>query len=227
MAIFSLTDELLFPNPELADEDGLLAIGGDLSEQRILLAYAKGIFPWYSANYPILWWSPDPRMVLFPSKFKRHKSLKKVVESNKFDVKFDTNFDKVIDNCGKTSRKGESGTWITEEMKEAYTRLHQHGYCHSVEAYHNNQLVGGLYGISLGGIFFGESMFYHKTDASKVALWHLVDFLIKFNFNFIDVQQETSHLRSLGAEPVARQKFLTLLNQSLKKKTLRGNWSNL
>jgi len=227
MAIFSLTDELLFPNPELADEDGLLAIGGDLSEQRILLAYKLGIFPWYSANHPILWWSPDPRMVLFLSKFKRHKSLKKVVESKKFDVKFDTNFDKVIENCGKTSRKSESGTWITDEMKEAYTRLHKQGYCHSVESYFNNQLVGGLYGISLGGVFYGESMFYHKTDASKVALWYLVDFLIKFRFDFIDVQQETSHLRSLGAEPVDRRNFLILLNQSLNKKTLRGNWSNL
>jgi leucyl/phenylalanyl-tRNA--protein transferase len=226
MPVYGLTDELLFPNPEFADKEGLLAVGGDLSRDRLLLAYSSGIFPWYSDEHPILWWSPDPRMILFPQNFRRSKSLTKVIYSGKFEVRIDTDFKSVIENCAKTPRKGHNETWITDEMKEAYIVLHESGYCHSVETYLDGRLVGGLYGLSLGGVFFGESMFHHVTDASKVALWHLVELATKFDFDMIDVQQETRHLKSLGANPVSRQKFLTLLNQSLKKKTLKGNWSN-
>ena len=226
MPVYSLTDEIIFPDPELAENDGLLAIGGDLSDIRILTAYANGIFPWYSEGQPLLWWSPNPRMVLFPDRFKKHKNLRRTVESGKFEVRFDNNFDQVITNCESVPRAGQDGTWITTKMKIAYTDLFNKGLCHSVETYRNEKLVGGLYGISLGGVFFGESMFHLETDASKVALWHLVDFVKAQNFDMIDVQQETDHLRSLGAEPIERGKFLTLLRQSMLKKTLQGSWSN-
>ena len=166
-------------------------------------------------------------MVLFPDNFKRHKNLKKTIDSGKFEIKFDLNFDQVIEHCGKTPRKGKTDTWITDQMKMAYSELHKAGYCHSVETYLEGKLVGGLYGISLGGTFFGESMFHLVTDASKVALWHLVDRVKSYGFDMIDVQQETSHLHSLGAETVDRRKFLTLLSQSLEKKTIKGNWGNL
>lgn len=227
MTVYALTEELLFPNPMFADESGLLAVGGDLSESRLLSAYAEGIFPWYSEDQPILWWSPNPRMVLFPEKFKRHKNLRRTVASEKFEVKFDQNFEQVIEQCGKTPRKGQAGTWITQQMKQAYISLHRAGYCHSVETYFEGKLVGGLYGLSLGGVFFGESMFQTMTDASKVALWYLVNLAQDFDFDLIDVQQETEHLRSLGAEPIDRRKFLILLSESLEKKTLKGNWGNL
>lgn len=227
MAVYSLTEEIIFPNPKFADRDGLLAVGGDLSEKRLLLAYGSGIFPWYSDAHPILWWSPDPRMVLFPNKFKKHKSLRRTFESGKFNVKVDQNFEQVIDACSNTVRKGETDTWITDEMKDAYCSLHHSGYCHSVETFYKGKLVGGLYGISLGGIFFGESMFHTMTDASKVALWNLVDIANDFGLDLIDVQQETPHLETLGAEPISRQKFLTLLGQSIKKKTFKGNWGEL
>lgn len=224
MPVYSLRDELVFPDPNQADSDGLLAIGGDLSEKRILLAYTMGIFPWFSDGQPILWWSPDPRMVLFPEKLKRHKNLRRLVGQNKFEVRFDQNFEEVIEHCSKVPRKEEAGTWITEEMKRAYIQLHTSGFCHSVESYHDGELVGGLYGLSLGGMFFGESMFHKMADASKVALWHLVDKLLEWDFDLIDVQQETAHLKSLGAETLDRRKFLILLVNSLKKSTRRGNW---
>ncbi len=224
MPVYEIPDEPIFPNPELAKADGLLAIGGDLSEERLLTAYCNGIFPWYSEGQPILWYSPDPRMILFPDKFKKHKNLKRTISSEKYEVRFDTDFENVIEQCSLVPRKGHSGTWITEEMKQAYILLHQEGYGHSVETFFEGKLVGGLYGLSLGGVFFGESMFHLMTDASKVALWHLVDSLTEWQFDFIDVQQETSHLSSLGAQPVDRRKFLILLHKSLKKPTLRGSW---
>lgn len=227
MPIFVLPDEPLFPSPELAEADGLLAIGGDLSEQRLLTAYRCGIFPWYSAGQPVLWYSPDPRMILFPGNFRRYKNLRRTVGSGKFEVRYDTDFEAVITHCSHVPRKGHAGTWITGEMKEAYINLHRRGYCHSVEVYCEGRLAGGLYGLSLGGVFFGESMFHLVTDASKVALWHLVDRLSGWQFDFIDVQQETGHLRRLGAEAVDRRKFLTLLQQSLEKKTLKGSWAML
>ena len=224
MPIYQLPEEPLFPNPEMAETDGLLAVGGDLSPERLLNAYSQGIFPWYSEGQPILWWSPNPRMLLFPKDFKRSKNLRRTVQSDKFQIKFDSNFEDVIDHCSKISRKGQPGTWITKEMKNAYISLHQLGFAHSVETYLDEKLVGGLYGISLGGAFFGESMFHLVSDASKVALWNLVDRTLEWNYDFIDVQQDTDHLRSLGAVSIERKKFLILLSESLKKKTRKGNW---
>lgn len=227
MPVYELIKEHIFPDPGEAEKDGLLAIGGDLDVNRLLLAYSSGIFPWYSEGQPILWWSPDPRMVLFPDEFKRTKSLRRLVLQGKFDIKFDTNFREVINNCSSIPRSDQNGTWITREMTKAYLILHDLGYCHSVETYLGTELVGGLYGISLGGVFFGESMFHFVTDASKVALWYLVDQLIKWDFDMIDVQQDTAHLKSLGAKSIDRKKFLHLLNTSMDKKSLIGNWNEL
>lgn len=227
MPVFALNDELIFPSPEQAEKDGLLAIGGDLSPERLLLAYSKGIFPWYSQGQPILWWSPDPRMVLFPDAFKKHKNLRRTINSDKFEVHFDHSFEEVIDRCSQVERKDQPDTWITNDMKNAFIGLHRKGFCHSVETYLDGELVGGLYGLSLGGAFFGESMFHLVTDASKVALWHLVELANRWNFDMIDVQQDTNHLRSLGAQTIDRRKFLLLLNESLKKETKIGNWEEL
>ncbi|NQU34206.1 MAG: leucyl/phenylalanyl-tRNA--protein transferase [Bacteroidetes bacterium] len=225
MPIYQLSDSYVFPNPAMAEPDGLLAVGGDLNPLRLIEAYSNGIFPWYSDDQPILWWSPDPRMVLFPNDFRRHKSLKKVVESGIFKVSFDRMFEKVIELCGKVTREDQEGeTWITDDMKQAYIELHHMGIAHSVEVYHEDNLVGGLYGLSLGRTFFGESMFHTVTDASKVALWYLVDRLSELEFDIIDVQQETNHLKSLGANSINRKEFLHLLSQSLKKEGIIGNW---
>ncbi len=225
MPIYKLPVEHIFPNPNFAGPDGLVAIGGDLNPLRIIEAYSQGIFPWYNKGEPILWWSPNPRMVLFPTNFRRHKSLKKVVDSGIFKVSFDRLFSEVISSCATVSRDDMVGdTWITDEMKHAYLQLHSMGIAHSVEVYYMDKLVGGLYGLSIGGCFFGESMFHHKTDASKVALWHLVDRLIENNFDIIDVQQETSHLKSLGATSIYRKEFLHLLSISIKKESSIGSW---
>ncbi len=215
MPVFQLSDELGFPQPGLANPDGLLAIGGDLSPQRLIQAYTAGIFPWYSEGDPIMWWSPDPRLVLFPEEFKRHKSLRRLVGSGKFSVTIDVDFAGVIEACSKAERKEQEGTWITKEMQEAYVRLFESGCAHSVECWLNDELAGGLYGVALGKIFFGESMFHNVTDASKVALWHLVDYLLKNDFKLIDVQQDTQHLRSFGARPVSREEFLKLLHDNI------------
>ena len=227
MSVYYLNEQPLFPHPEEADSDGLLALGGDLSEERLLNAYASGIFPWYSEGQPVLWWSPDPRMVLFPKDFKRHKNLRRTVNKGIFQVTFDRCFDEVIDQCAGIRNNSFEGTWITDEMKTAYKNLHKAGYAHSVETWREGKLAGGLYGVSLGGAFFGESMFHLLTDASKVALWYLVELMLKWDFDMIDVQQETNHLKSLGAVPVKRKIFLTLLEKSLKKPTKRGLWSNV
>ncbi len=225
MPVFQLIDELIFPYPELATPEGLLAVGGDLSIERLLLAYSNGIFPWYDKNSPVLWWSPDPRMVLYPDKFKVSKSLKQSIKSGKFTIKFDSDFKDIIKNCSVVSRKEQSETWITREMQDAYFELHKAGFAHSVGIYSDKELVGGLYGVSLGRMFFGESMFYKKSDASKVALYYLVERLIKWEFDLIDVQQNTQHLKRLGAELMPRKKFLEILKISLKSKTILGNWS--
>ena len=227
MPVYQLPDEPAFPRPDLAEEDGLLAIGGDLSMERLIAAYASGIFPWYSEEQPILWWSPNPRMVLFPEKFRRHKNLRRMVEKKTFTCTFDQEFEKVIEQCSRVKREGQTGTWITKEMKEAYIRLHKAGFAHSVETYYQGKLAGGLYGVSLGGTFFGESMFHSKTDASKVALWHLVDFSLQHGIKLIDAQQNTEHMKSLGAETIPREKFLFLLRQNLGAVTLRGSWQNI
>jgi len=226
MSIYKLNSDIVFPDPKLAEPDGLLAIGGDLSPQRLIEAYRVGISPWFSESEPLLWWSPDPRMVLFTDKFKRHKNLAKTVKSNTFTVSFDTMFEEVIEQCSAVVRKDQiGGTWITSEMKAAYKNLFRLGVAHSVEVSLRGDLVGGLYGVSLGKCFFGESMFHTVTDASKVALWHLVDRLIMWNFDMIDGQQETEHLKSLGAISVDRKEFLLLLADSVTKESKFGSWN--
>ena len=224
MPVYALTDELIFPNPELANDIGLLAVGGDLSIKRLLLAYSHGIFPWYSKDDPIMWWSPDPRMVLFPEKLKISKSLSQTLKNKNYEVRFDSNFEEVIENCSKTMRKGQDGTWITEEMKNAYIQLHESGYAHSVETYIDGKLAGGLYGISLGRAFFGESMFYKESGASKIAFCFLVERVKEWDFYFIDTQVETQHLKSLGAINISRKEFLPLLNKTLNYPTIKGKW---
>lgn len=200
------------PFPPLAtaliDPNGLLAAGADLSPERLIAAYRRGIFPWFSPGQPILWWSPDPRMVLLPSAFKISRSLAKTLRHADYAVRLDTAFDQVITACASTPRHGQSGTWITAEMIAAYQQLHRLGIAHSVEAWHKGKLVGGLYGIALGHAFFGESMFSHRTDASKIALAHLCAFLDARGFGIIDCQMETSHLASLGAQPISRDAFV-------------------
>lgn len=226
MPVFQLPDEILFPDPNLAEPEGLLAVGGDLSPERLLAAYANGIFPWYSEHEPILWWSPDPRLVLFPSKFKVSHSLRQIIKKNVFSIRMDSDFEAVIRACGETERSHEDGTWITDEMKTAYTELHNKGFAHSVESYFNGKLVGGLYGVSLGKAFFGESMFHTMTDASKAALYYLMEKAREFGFLFIDSQIETSHLISLGAELIPRKDYLKLLKEAVRFPSNKGNWGN-
>jgi leucyl/phenylalanyl-tRNA---protein transferase len=219
-----MSTDSIFPHPDHANEEGLLAIGGDLSEAILLDAYSHGIFPWYSAGSPILWWSPDPRLVLYPSAFRLSKSLKQKIKRRIFEVRVDTCFDEVITKCAAIKRKDQPGTWIIPEMKEAYCKLHSRGYAHSFETYFENRLVGGLYGVSIGKIFFGESMFYTMTDASKVALYYLVETLKSWEFLLIDAQQSTSHMISLGAKEVPRNIFLKQLIQALSFPTLKRKW---
>ncbi|MCX7745802.1 MAG: leucyl/phenylalanyl-tRNA--protein transferase [Clostridia bacterium] len=221
MPVFRLTNELIFPNPELSREDGILAIGGDLSEERLLLAYSCGIFPWYSQEDPILWWSPDPRCILFPENIHISKSMKKFLKKGKYHVTFDSCFEEVITKCGHLRA---SNTWITKEMIKAYLRLHNLGFAHSVEVWFQKSLVGGLYGISLGNCFFGESMFSLMENASKTALITLAD---RFEFSLIDCQVYSDHLASLGAVNMPRKEFLRLLEDGLLYETLRGNWGFL
>lgn len=224
MPVQILDEEISFPHPSFSDRDGLLAIGGDLSSERLLYAYANGIFPWFDEDSPILWWSPDPRMILFPLEFKKSKSLAQTIRRGKFEIRFDHDFRSVIKNCAEAGSREEEGTWITSEMISAYINLHDLGYAHSVETYVNGTLAGGLYGLSLGKAFFGESMFHLERDASKVALSALVDRCLEWDFHFIDAQQRTEHLRSLGARPVPRSTFLSMLAGALKYPTLSGKW---
>lgn len=207
--IFRLDEHLIFPDPSLAEPDGLLAIGGDLSAQRLNIAYETGIFPWYSNDEPILWYSPHERFVLFPDQLKISKSMRQVLRSKKFKVTFNQNFEAVIDNCASTFRAGQKGTWITDDMKKAYLELHQKGKAHSVEVWQDDKLVGGLYGVEVKQIFCGESMFSKVSNASKVALIALVQ---QKNYEMIDCQMYTEHLNSLGAVMITMaeyQKFLT------------------
>ncbi len=215
---------LEFPDLDEADDSGLLAIGGDLSTERLKLAYSKGIFPWYEEGMPILWWTPDPRMVLFPDKMIISHSLKQSIRKKQFTFSIDNAFESVIKNCAKTSRKGEKGTWITREMKNAYIRLHEDGFAHSAEAWLDGELVGGLYGVALGKAFFGESMFHHVTNASKVALYHLVEKLNIWGFHIIDAQVYTNHLESLGGEMIPRSQYLQILEKALLIEDVPGSW---
>jgi len=224
MPVFQLIDEVVFPPPEYAEPNGLLAVGGDLSCERLLEAYRRGIFPWYSDDQPILWWSPDPRAILELSELRISRSLRKTLKKNLFNVTFDRAFDRVIDACGKVPRESQRGTWITDEMQSAYVRLHRQGYAHSVETWYGEDLAGGLYGVSLGRAFFGESMFHFETDASKVALAALVQQLHRWQFQFVDAQMTTEHLTSLGAKEVRRKVFLKRLKEALNHPTRRGLW---
>ncbi len=227
MPVFQLSRKLIFPPPELAEKDGLLAVGGDLSEKRLLLAYSMGIFPWYSEGFPILWWSPDPRLVLVPEELKVSRSLRQVIRKNTFRVTMDTAFEEVIRNCAEAPRKKNEGTWITEDMIEAYTRLHHSGFAHSVESWRNGELAGGLYGVSLGKAFFGESMFSKMSNASKAAFTELVRQLIAWGFTCIDCQVTTSHLMGFGAKEIPRGEFMRMLHRALGMPAVKGKWNLL
>lgn len=210
-----LTEQFWFPSTSEATVDGLLAIGGDLSVERLVLAYKSGIFPWFEDDQPILWWSPNPRMVLFPEKFKVSKSLRKTLNSKKFKITFNQNFAEVLKKCATVPRKGQAGTWITKEMQESYITLHESGHAVSIEVWENDKLVGGLYGVDVPQkkVFCGESMFSLVSDASKVAFYHLSEYLKTKNYKFIDCQIYNEHLESLGAEEIGREEFLRVLNQ--------------
>ncbi|MFQ3619479.1 MAG: leucyl/phenylalanyl-tRNA--protein transferase [Spirochaetales bacterium] len=216
-----------FPSPLTATREGIVAMGGNLSPGMLLSAYTQGIFPWYDEESPILWWSPDPRFVLFPSELHVPKSLERLLRKGLYQVTFDTQFLEVITACSRTPRPNQEGTWITEDMIEAYTELHRLGYAHSVEVFLEGSLVGGLYGVSLGRVFFGESMFSWSPNASKVGFVTLVRCLIQKNFQLIDSQVYTSHLERFGARNISRLKFLTLLKEALKFPPLKGSWSSL
>jgi leucyl/phenylalanyl-tRNA---protein transferase len=224
MPVYLLSDTIAFPPPQLARSDGLLAVGGDLSQDRLLAAYHSGIFPWFGENEPILWWSPDPRLVLYPKDLHVSRRLKRTLSHKKFTVTLDRAFDRVITACARNRGPGREGTWIVDAMIDAYCGLHEAGYAHSVEVWAGNALAGGLYGISLGGAFFGESMFSGQSDASKVALVTLVAFLEARGFDFIDCQVVTPHLVRFGAKKVSRSRFLRELSKALRKKTATGNW---
>jgi len=224
MTIYQLTEEHVFPDPEFADPSGLLAVGGDLHPQRLLLAYSQGIFPWYEQDLPILWHSPDPRMVLRPSEIRISRSLRRTLRKAPFDIRLDTAFDQVIRACAKKPRPGQDGTWITDEMIEAYCELHALGFAHSAEAWCGDELVGGLYGISLGTSFFGESMFAERSDASKLAFATLVNQLERWSFALVDCQVHTDHLADFGAVSWPREMFLKALRTSLEQPTRRGPW---
>jgi len=215
-----------FPNPRNSSDEGLLAYGGDLSSTRLLIAYRNGIFPWYAKGDPILWWSPDPRLLLYPDKFKLRKSFRRVLRSGKFSVTFDKSFSTVISQCAKVPREGQESSWIIDEMIEAYERLHEEGFAHSVEVYLGDKLVGGLYGVSMGKAFFGESMFSLASDASKVAFKALSDVLGSRGYDFIDCQMKTDHMLGLGAEVVNRDTFLNELRDTLQKPSDLGSWQD-
>lgn len=217
-----LTYQLSFPDPRSASEEGIVAYGGDLTPSRLMLAYRNGIFPWYSKNDPILWWSPDPRLIMELDEFKLSRSLRKKIP--RFEIRFDTAFSKVIRECSSVPRRGQSGSWIVPEMIEAYEELFALGYAHSVEAYQSGELVGGLYGVCVGGVFCGESMFAKVSDASKVAFAVLIERLHEWGFDFIDCQVPTPHLKSLGAREIPRELFLERLNGSLQNNLNNDTW---
>lgn len=208
-----LSDRLEFPSPDRADGEGLLAIGGDLSPERLLLAYKNGIFPWFNEGSPILWWNPDPRMVLFPHKIRISKSMQNLLRKKQFTLTQNTCFGEVVDNCARIDRKGQNGTWIGAEMKSAYKKLHTLGHATSYEVWESNELVGGLYGVDLGHVFCGESMFSKTSNASKFAFIHLAQNLRQKNYRLIDCQVYNSHLESLGAEEIPREKFIGILRR--------------
>ena len=214
MPVYQLSDEIMFPNPDLAEEDGLLAVGGDLSFERLILAYCNGIFPWYSEGEPILWWCPKPRFIIKPSEINISKSMKRVFNKGEFKVTFDKDFNEVIKNC-KELRENKEGTWITDDMKEAYINLFNKGFASSVEVYKNEKLVGGLYGVKIGRCFFGESMFSTETNASKLALISMCKKLEREGYLFLDCQMHTNHLESMGGKFVSWEEFKEMLQQGI------------
>ena len=213
--MYFLLKELFFPDVSEADKSGILAVGGDLSPERLMLAYKSGIFPWFDSDEPILWWSPQQRMVLFPDELVISKSMRSILRKEVFTVTFNKDFRAVISNCSQISRNGQQGTWISEEMIEAYVKLHELGYAKSVEVWQNNELVGGLYGIDLGTVFCGESMFSKVSNASKVAFITLVEKLKIRKYKLIDCQVHNDHLESLGAREIPRAEFINILNSEL------------
>ena len=213
MPLFLINKELIFPPVELAEPDGLLAVGGDLSTERLILAYRSGIFPWYEGEH-ILWWCPDPRFVLFSDELIVSKSMKSVIKKNVFTFTTNHAFTEVITNCKRVTRKDQNSTWITDEVRNAYIDLHKKGIAHSAEAWQDGKLVGGLYGVRLGKVFFGESMFSHVSNASKFAFISYVQQLLKEDVKLIDCQVYTEHLESLGARMIARKEFIKLITDA-------------
>ncbi len=224
MPVYLLNDELLFPPPEGASEEGVVAVGGDVSPERLVLAYGQGIFPWPVEGLPLLWFSPDPRFVLEPHEAHVPRSLRKRIRRAGYEVRADTAFDEVIAACATAPRPGQDGTWITDELRQGFERLHRLGYAHSIEAFADGRLVGGIYGVSLGQAFFGESMFAHTPDASKVAFVTLLGQLMEWRFDFVDCQVHTTHLERFGARHWPRRRFLDALHHALAKPTRRGTW---
>lgn len=227
MSIFWLDNRLIFPHPDNAELSGILAAGGDLKPERLLLAYRSGIFPWFNEDDPILWWSPDPRFVLFPNELIVARSMRPYFNQSRFRITVDTCFETVMRACGNQARPGQDGTWITEDMVESYCTLHRLGFAHSVEVWDGAILAGGLYGIALGRIFFGESMFSKQSNASKFGFIALVQRLKQLGYILVDCQQETQHLASLGARPIPRTEFLELLDEVVYEDYLRGDWSQM
>lgn len=225
MPVFRLDDRLVFPPAELADANGLIAVGGDLRPERLLLAYSKGIFPWYGEGLPILWHSPDPRFVLAASELHVPRSLRKAMAKQPYRIQYDTAFREVITACRDVPRPGQDGTWITDDMIDAYCVLHQAGFAHSTEAWDGDRLVGGLYGVSLGAAYFGESMFAEAPDASKIAFVRLVEKLRDWDIELIDCQVYTDHLARFGARDWPRQEFLQALAEAMEHPTRRGSWT--
>ena len=223
MPVFQLNETLIFPPVELSEANGLLAVGGDLAPERLIMAYTNGIFPWFGEDEPILWWSPDPRLVLFPAKLHVSRSMRQTLQQGRFSVTYDRCFREVVTAC-RASRREEGETWITEAMVDAYCHLYDQGIAHSVEAWHNGELAGGLYGVALGACFFGESMFTKISNASKAALITLTLALQSRGFRLIDCQVDSPHLQSLGAELLPRKIFLNLMTAALQQPAQPGRW---
>jgi len=226
MPVFRLPEQILFPHPSLAEESGLLAVGGDLTPARLIAAYRSGIFPWYSDGDPLLWWFTSPRLVLFPDELIIPKRLARTIRQQRFTIRFDHQFSRVITECGEKRIEDGEGTWITDEMRQAYIQLHRLGYAHSVECWQDDILAGGLYGLRLGKVFFGESMFTRITDASKVAFVTLVRHLQKIGVELIDCQMTTGHLLRFGAREIDGNEFLRLLGQLIQSTSPDGTWKN-
>jgi leucyl/phenylalanyl-tRNA--protein transferase len=225
MPVFRLSQDLVFPPPELSRSDGLLCVGGDLSVERLILAYKNGIFPWFSEQDPVLWWSPDPRLVIFPDHIHISKSLKKKIKTTRFVIRVNTAFEKTITACAQPRDAKKSGTWLIDEMIGAYLDLHRAGIAHSIETWEDDILVGGLYGLSIGASFFGESMFTQKNDASKMALVALANHLKQHDFDLIDCQITTDHLMAMGAVEIPRKQFLSIIAASVNQRSDTNLWT--